>query len=336
MKNIVIIGGGTGTSTLLSGLKKYPARLSVIVPSWDDGGSNGRLRSELGSFPYSDARQCLVALAEGGKIMKRLFDYRFSQGSVSGHTVANLMLAALEKITGGPEQAIAAAEGLLKTKGQVLPVTLKPTILTAVLENGKKITGEHNIDEPAPLPSPSGGGQGGGFRIKNLELRPKISANQKAIAAIKNADVIVFGPGDLYTSILPNLLVKGVAGAINNSKAKKVLVTNIMTKHGQTDGFKASDFVGEIFAYLGKNKLDFVIINDRKPSQEWLKRYQAEKGEFVWPDISEIASGKIKVVADNFLADYAFFNRPGDKLKRSLLRHNSEKLSKTIWQLTSR
>ena len=326
MKNIVIIGGGTGTSTLLSGLKKYPAHLSVIVPSWDDGGSNGRLRSELNSFPYSDARQCLVALAEGDKTIKQLFDYRFSQGSISGHTIANLMLAALEKITGGPEQAIATAERLLKTKGEVLPVTLKPTILTAVLENGKKIIGEHNIDEPKGNLE---------FRIKNLKLKPKATANPKAIKAISRADVIIFGPGDLHTSILPNLLVKGVTQAIFKSKAKKFLVTNIMTKHGQTDGFKASDFVKEVSGYLGKSKLDFAIINDRKPSQEWLKRYKAEKGEFVWPDISEIASKKTKVIVDNFLADYSFSNQPGDKLKRSLLRHNSEKLSKIIWQLIS-
>jgi uncharacterized cofD-like protein len=328
MKNIVIIGGGTGTSTLLLGLKKYPVNLSVIVPSWDDGGSNGRLRSELDSFPYSDARQCLVALAEGDKTIKQLFDYRFGQGSVSGHTAANLMLAALEKITGGPEQAIAVAERLLKTKGKVLPVTLKPTVLTAVLENGKKIIGEHNIDERKGIRNEELG-------IRNLQLKPNGSANPKAIAAIKNADLIIFGPGDLHTSVLPNLLVKGVTQVIFKSKAKKILVTNIMTKHGQTDGFKASDFVKVISGYLGKSKLDFVIINDRKPSQEWLKRYKAEKGEFVWPDISEIVSKKIKVEADNFLADYAFLNGPGDKLKRSLLRHNSEKLSKTIWQLIS-
>jgi uncharacterized cofD-like protein len=324
MKNIVIIGGGTGTSTLLLGLKKYPAHLSVIVPSWDDGGSNGRLRSELNSFPYSDARQCLVALAEGGQTLKQLFGYRFSQGSVSGHTVANLMLAALEKITGGPEQAIATAARLLKTKGEVLPVTLKPTVLSAVYSNGKKIIGEHNIDERTGIRNEE-------LEIRNLQLKSNGSANPKAIAAIKNADLIIFGPGDLHTSILPNLLVLGVAEAINKSKAKKVLVINIMTKFGQTDGFKVSNFVSELEKYLG-GKLDVAIVNNKVPGGKLLKRYSQEKAKPVKMDDGGIKKFSPKIVVADLLSDNVFSKSNGDKLKRSFLRHDSDKLAKLIWK----
>ncbi|MCL5666326.1 MAG: YvcK family protein [Patescibacteria group bacterium] len=330
MKNIVIIGGGTGTFTLLSGLRQYPANNTVIISSADDGGSTGVLRKELGVFPPGDIRQCLVGLSYTRPELKNLFNFRFNEGFLAGHTAGNILLAALEKITGNAERAVEIASKILNVRGQVLPVTLKPTILTAILKNGKKIVGEHLIDEPVSLKRANAKPK----TIEKLELSPS-RANPKAISAIKEADVILFGPGDLYTSILPNLLAGGMRQAVEKSSAKKILIINLMTKYGQTDGFKASDFVRELSKYLGKSRLDAVVINDRKPSQEWLRRYQREQAEFVWPDISEITEQKIKVAAGDLLADCAFSRLPGDKLKRSFLRHNPEKTAKLIWQMVN-
>lgn len=322
MKNIVIIGGGTGTFTLLSGLRKFPSNSSVIVSSADDGGSTGILRKDLGVFPPGDLRQCLVGLSNAEQPLKDLFSYRFDSGDLKGHNVGNIILAALEKITGSVENSVDLASKILNVRGQVLPVSLKPTILSAVLENGKIIRGEHNIDEP------NGNLK---FKIKNLKLEPtSIKANPKAIEVLKRADVIVFGPGDLYTSILPNILVKGVAEAINKSKAKKVLVTNIMTKYGQTDGFKSSDFVVELEKYL-KGKIDIVLQNNQKPKNSILKKYASEKSEFINPDLKS-GSG-LTVISANLLSDVKIKQSSSDKLKRSFLRHDCDKTAKIIWEL---
>ncbi len=322
MKNIVIIGGGTGTFTLLSGLRKYPSNNTVIVSSADDGGSTGILRKELGVMPPGDIRQCLVGLSYTQEEMKQLFNFRFDAGSLKGHSVGNIIIAALEKITGNVDDAINLASKMLNVRGQVLPVTLKPTFLSAVLENGKKILGEHNIDQPnVKLQIPN---------IKSLRLKPNGPANPKAITAIQSADVIIFGPGDLFTSTIPNLLVKGVAEALNKSKAKKVLISNIMTKHGQTDGFKASDFVRELEKYLG-GKIDVVLENNKKPSPEVLKKYAAEKALFVEPDLKD---GKdLKIFTGDLTSKDIVKKTSGDKLKRSFLRHDSDKLAKLIWEL---
>lgn len=327
MKNIVIIGGGTGTFTLLSGLRKYPSNNSVIVSSADDGGSTGILRKDLGVMPPGDIRQCLVGLSYTQKEMQELFNFRFDRGSLAGHSVGNIILAALEKIA-GTEEGINLASKMLNVRGQVLPVSLKPTTLSAVLQNGKKLHGEHNIDEPffakATKAKPSG--------IKQLFLSPA-KVNPKALKAIKQADVIVFGPGDLFTSILPNILVKGVALAINRSKAKKVLVTNIMTKFGQTDGFKASDFVKTLESYL-KGKIDYVLANNKKPDREVLQKYAKEKARFVETDMAALSKTKVTAIAHGLLSYNIIKKTAGDKLKRSFLRHDSEKLAKIIWRLT--
>jgi uncharacterized cofD-like protein len=314
MKNIIIIGGGTGTFTLLSGLRKYPSNNTVIVSSADDGGSTGILRKELGVMPPGDIRQCLVGLSYTQDEMKQLFNFRFDRGSLKGHSVGNIILAALEKIA-GTEEGINIAGKMLNVRGQVLPVSLTPTVLSAQLKNGKKLVGEHNIDDQNPA--------GKSSPIKSLSLSAA-KANPKVIKALELADVIVFGPGDLFTSILPNILVKGVAEAVNKSKAKKVLVTNIMTKFGQTDGFKVSDFVKTTEKYLG-GKLDAVIANSKKPDAKALALYKKQKAVFVEPDI--------KVKTADLLHSNTFQKASGDKLQRSLLRHDSDKLAKIIWEL---
>jgi uncharacterized cofD-like protein len=321
MKNIVIIGGGTGTFTLLNGLRKFPTNNSVIVSSADDGGSTGKLRKDLGVFPPGDIRQCLVGLSYTEEHLKELFNYRFEKGDLAGHTAGNILIAALEKIMGGVESAIVLASKLLNVRGQVLPVTLKPTLLTAILQNGKKIVGEQNIDEPR---------RNFKFKISNLKLSPNLEANPKALAALKSADVIVFGPGDLYTSILPNLLVKGVKEAIDASKAKKVLVTALMTKPGQTDGFNAEAFVKITNEYLGKKKLDAVIVNTKKPDAKVLSLYKKTGAEFVKP-VKNIA--KTEVLAAELVSSHVHKKSAADKLHRSLLRHDSDKLAQIIYEL---
>jgi uncharacterized cofD-like protein len=321
MKNIVIIGKRTETFTLLNGLRKFPTNNSVIVSSADDGGSTGKLRKDLGVFPPGDLRQCLVGLSYTEEHLKELFNYRFEKGDLSGHTAGNIIIAALEKIMGGVEPAVSLAGKLLNVRGQVLPVTLKPTLLTAILENGKKIVGEHNIDEPQKNLK---------FKIKNLKLSPNSPANPKALAVLKAADVIVLGPGDLYTSILPNLLVKGVKEAIDSSHAKKVLVTAIMTKPGQTDGFNSSTFVEITNQYLGKKKLDSVIVNTEMPSKQALALYKKAGAEFVKP-VKNLSN--IEVIAAELVSDVVHKKSKGDKLQRSLLRHDSEKLAKIIYSI---
>lgn len=323
MKNIVIIGGGTGTFTLLSGLRQFPSNNTVIVASSDDGGSAGRLRKELGVFPPGDLRQCLVGLSYTEALMKEMFLYRFDKGSLAGHTAGNIILAALEKMTGSVEKTIEIASKILNVRGQVLPVTLKPTRLSAVLENGQKIIGEHNIDEPRiHRTSP----------IASMALSPKTRANIKALKALAAADVIIFGPGDLYTGIVPNLLVSGVKEAVNKSKAKKILVSNIMTKHGQSDGFTASVFVEELQKYLG-GKIDAVVVNSKKPDFKLLNRYRKEKAEFVKIDRDNLKKQNIQIFEGALLSTETFEKPSGDVLIRSFLRHDSQKTAKIIWQL---
>lgn len=316
MKNIVIIGGGTGTFTLLSGLRKYPSNNTVIVSSADDGGSTGVLRKELGVMPPGDIRQCLVGLSYTQNEMKELFNFRFSSGSLKGHSVGNIILAALEKIA-GTEEGINLAAKMLNVRGHVLPVSLMPTTLSATLENGKKIVGEHNIDEGKGIRNQEVG-------IREMYLSPNGPANPKALQAIKDADAIIFGPGDLFTSTIPNLLVKGIKEAVNKSSAKKVLITNIMTKFGQTDGFKVSGFVKTLEKYLG-GKLDVVIANSKKPDAKALAAYKKEKAVFVETDV--------KAKTADLLFKGTFKKTPGDKLNRSMLRHDSDKLAKLIWEL---
>jgi len=240
-KNVVVMGGGTGSFAVLSGLRDSGHHISAIVTMSDNGGSSGLLRDELGVLPPGDVRQCLVALSRARKPLRELFTHRFSRGSLKGHTVGNLFLAGLEDMTGSFNKAVKTAAQVLQIQGKVIPVTLKKVTLVATLENGKRIYGETNIDIPK---------HDGSLRIKKLSLRPAVLANEEAIQSIKEADHIIIGPGDLYSSIIPNFLVKGVAGAINASKAKKIYICSIMTKFGETNNFQVSDFFHTLQQYI--------------------------------------------------------------------------------------
>ncbi len=322
-KSIVIIGGGTGTSTLLSGLKKFEVNLTAVVSSSDDGGSSGILRKELGVFPPGDLRQCLLALSDAPQSTKDLFHMRFSQGALKGHNLGNLIIAGAEKLTGGVSRAVLDVAELLQVTGRVLPVTLNPTTLVAELSNGKKIIGEHNIDERKNNLR---------FKIKDLRLERQIKANPEVIKALTNADLIVFGPGDLYTSVFPNLLVPGIVNAIHTAKAKKVFVINIMTKPGQTDGFTAFDFVSELKKYL-RGDINAVVINTKKPAPALLERYRKAGAKFVELNKKTFLNKEMKILKKDLLSDIIYKRSMGDVLERSFIRHDPDKLAKVIYDL---
>lgn len=288
-KNVVVIGGGTGTFTVLSGLKNYPLHLSAIVTMADDGGSTGVLRDELGVLPPGDVRRSLVALSDSSKLLRDLFNYRFENQSLRGHSFGNLFLTALEKVSGKFATAVQEAERILKIRGRVIPVTLDNVRLIARLKDGTVITGETNIDIPKHASRAP---------IEKVWLTPQAKVNPAAAQAIREADLIVIGPGDLYTSLIPNLLVRGMPEAIRKSRAKKLYVANLVNKFGETHGFRAEDFVRTMEQYLGKDIFDIVVFNRARPSPRVIARYRKEKAEFVAPPERVRKSDPQYVVAD--------------------------------------
>lgn len=321
-KKFVVIGGGTGTYTVLSGLKKISNHITAVVTMMDSGGSSGRLRDEFGQLPTGDVRQALVALSSDSSVMRALFSYRYEKGEgLTGHSFGNLFLTALAEITGGMENALAEASKILSIKGRVLPVTISDAHLVAEYEDGSIVEGEKDIDVP---------NHDGKLRIKDLRLEPEALPFEKTLEAISEADFIIIGPGDLYTSLIPNLLVPEVSKTICISSAKKIYIVNLMTKYGQTYGFKANDFVDEVEKYLGKDCLDFVLINNQKLPQDIIERYKAEKDA---PVEDNLAKKYYQVIRKDLLALDPIEKTPGDLLQRSLIRHDSDKLARAITTL---
>jgi uncharacterized cofD-like protein len=320
MKSIVTIGGGTGQFTLLSGLKKYPVNLTAVVSMADDGGSTGVLRDELGVLPPGDVRQCLTALSESDHLLRELFNYRFDRGGVAGHNFGNLFLSALEKITGSFEEAVRVASLVLAIRGQVIPVTTKKVSL--VCGRGEKILrGEHAIDDA------------GLCDRESLRLEPEAYANPKAVSAIESADCIVIGPGDLYTSIAPDLLVKGIASAIRKTKVPVVYNCNLMNKPGHTDGFKIKDYADEIERFIGAGRLDFVTCNNRRPTDDLLARYSEEgRTPVPPPGDEEIKNATFKYLPADLIGTQPVIKKSGDMLPRTLIRHDPEVLAELIVQ----
>lgn len=320
--NVVTIGGGTGSYASLMGLKKYPIKLTAIVNMIDDGGSSGRLRDELGVLPPGDVRQCLVALSESSRLLRELFSYRFEEGGLKGHSFGNIFLSTLEKQTGSMKKAIAEIGKILNIKGNVVPVTFsKETKLCVDLTDGKTIVGETHIDEVE--------GKKKRAEIKKAYLKPAAVLNEDAKDAIEHADYIVIGPGDLFTSVLPNILVKGVPLAIKNSKAKKIYVMNLMTKYGQTTKFKASDHINALEKYLGNNVLDFVLVNSKKPKKQVLSWYR----EYEEYPVQDDLDGKYKIIRKDLLKDVVIEQNPSDARRRSIIRHDSKKLASEVMNL---
>jgi uncharacterized cofD-like protein len=321
IKNIVVIGGGTGTFAVLSGLKKYPHNLTAIVSMADDGGSTGRLRDELGVLPPGDIRQCLVALSEADLLLRDLFNYRFDGGNLDGHSFGNLFISAFEKITGDLDKALEEVSNVLKIRGRVVPVTLNKVQLRAKLENGIELNGENEINNSWLLSK---------FGIKKLFLKPHAEANSKAIQAILDADAVVVGPGNLYCSIVPNFLVGDISEAIRKSKALKIYNCNLMTKYGHTDGFEVNNFVNTLEKYLGKEIFDYVIFGNKKPSGALLKKYSSE-GEWVKSDGKALKDKRF--IGADLVSSELYRQNQADELKRTLIRHDSDKLAKTIISL---
>ncbi|OGD72464.1 hypothetical protein A3A84_01420 [Candidatus Collierbacteria bacterium RIFCSPLOWO2_01_FULL_50_23] len=329
-KKVVVIGGGTGTYTTLVGLRKYPIDIAVIVSMTDSGGSNRVIRDEFGLLPTSDLRQAMVALAgkEGEDLLRKLFTYRYSQGTgIAGMTFGNLFMVALTDIMGSQKEAIKETCRLLHVEGSVIPVTYDDAQLVARYDNGKQVMGEHHIDEPDLTT--------GQHRIVDLEVFPKSKANPEALEAIQNADLIIMGPGDLYTSLLCNLVVGGVAKTVRKSKAKKVFVMNLMTKFGQTTGFTASDYLFELYKYLSGGIIQTILINKPfKLKRNIFKRYREEKAEIVVDDLDfSNQSPKPKVIRADLVSDLIYEKPKGDVLVRSLIRHDPDKLAKALMNL---
>jgi len=323
-KKIAVIGGGTGSFTVLSGLKKYPVDLLAIVAMTDSGGCNRVIRDELGMLPTSDIRQCLVALSEDEKdqSLRKLFIYRFSRGNgLNGMTFGNLFLAALSDVFGSQMEAIKKTSQILKIKGKILPVTLTNSNLAAVYENGKKVVGESFIDEPK---------HNGKLKISKVFLKPKAIICPEVKKAILQADLIVIGPGDLYTSIIAALLTESIKKTLNTTRAKVVYVMNLMTRYGQTFGFTAKDHIQVLEKYLGKNCLDFILVNKKSIPKKALIKYKKENEV---PVIDDLKDDYFKVIREDLLSEKETKRVPGDILKRSLIRHDSNKLAKVLFKL---
>ncbi len=325
MKNITVIGGGTGSFTVLTGLKKVKdVHLTSIVPSTDSGGSTGILRDEFGYLPIGDIRQCLVALAEDETdqiMLRNLFMYRFDKGEsgLKGHNFGNIFLTALTEVLNGNQvEAIKMAQKLLNIKGNVYPVTLDDCHLVAEYENGEKVVGERYIDAPQ-YP------HDGRLRIKKLYSEPKAKVYREVKECIRNSDAIIMGPGDIYTSLLANIVIGDLAKSVKKSKAKFIYVLNLVTKFGQTYGFKASDHLKEIEKYIGRRP-DYILVNSTKLPKEILDRYRLQNDYPVENDLDKTYN----VVLTDLLANEVIVTPKGDKLKRSLIRHDGDKVAKKV------
>ena len=318
-KNIVTVGGGTGSYTILSGLKNLEnVSLAALVAMTDDGGSTGVLRDELGVLPTGDVRKCLVALSKHTEIVRKLISYRFEEGKLSGHTFGNILLAALEKVTGDFVQGVEIASKILKVRGKVIPITREKAQLSVLFSDGTSLDGESKIDR-ADLQK---------LGIERIFYKKNIPLNKTAERAILGADYIILGPGDYYTTIIPNLIVNGFKEALHKSKAKIILPINLTNKQGHTMHWKVSDYVKTIELYLRKS-VDFILVNTEKPSREQIERYKLEEGDGVLiPD----DFNDPRVIRESLLSHAFFANDKADKLEdtRSFIRHDGEKFAECI------
>lgn len=318
MKKIVVIGGGTGNFAVLDGLKNYEVDISAIVSMADDGGSTGILRDELGVLPPGDVRQCLVALSTSSRLMRSLMNYRFENGGLGGHSFGNLLLSALEKVTGSFEKAVEEVGKILAIKGKVIPVTTHQVRLKMILNNRKILEGEKEIYLSQEID------QG----YKSIFLEPYAKANPHAIDEIMNADLVVAGPGGFHTSLIPNLLVEGVSKALRESQAKKIFVVNLMNRKGQTTGFKAGHYLQEMVRYIGSDIFDYIMVNNQMPSQELIEVY-AEEGDLVMNDLSDE-----RVILTPLLGELKE-EQLGDPLRRNLIRHDCKKLAQQLMKIVN-
>lgn len=305
---IVVIGGGTGLSVLLRGLKKYPVDITAIVTVADDGGSSGILRNELEIPPPGDIRNVLVALSEAEPLFESLLQYRFQNGNgLSGHSIGNLLLAAITSIKGDFVSGIRELSRVLNVRGTVLPSANQSVVLHAKMTDGTIVEGESKIPKMNK-------------KIERVFLSPqKIEPPKESLQAIREADLIAVGPGSLYTSILPNLLVPGLGQEISQSKAKKVYICNVMTQKGETDDFKASDHVQALFDHMGSPFFDTMIVNNKNIPAPIAARYAVEEAEPVQYDEARLKSFGFELISDKII-----------QYDQSVIRHDEEKVSELL------
>jgi uncharacterized cofD-like protein len=306
---IAAIGGGTGMPNVLRGMKRYTANLSAVVTVADDGGSSGRLRKDYSILPPGDIRNCIVALADEETLLGKLFQYRFGKkGELAGHSFGNLFITAMSHVVGDMPSAINESSKVLAIHGQVHPVTLANITLKAKLKDGRRISGESNI------PKAKG-------RIERVYISPaNCSPYPAAIESIKNADVVVIGPGSLYTSIIPNLIVDGVSKAMRNRKSLKIYICNVMTQPGETDGYKVSDHIRAIFDHAGTEIIDYVIANNKIPAREVAKRYAREQAYPVEIDRHEIQRLGVKLIEGALFDDGKFIRHSPEILASMIMK----------------
>lgn len=319
MKNIVTVGGGTGSYTVLSGLKSLPGiSLTALVTMADDGGSSGVLRDELGVLPAGDVRQCLAALSQHSDILRKVIDYRFGEGSLKGHNFGNIFLAALEKVTGDFAEGVEIASEILQVNGRVVPITKNKAELLLELNNGEVVHGENNIQNTKIQD----------IGIQKYSYKDAVEINPRAYASVIEADYIILGPGNYYCSVLPNLIVNGFAHAISSSKAKIVFPVNLTNKLEHTDFWKASDYVKDIEKYL-ERPVDIILVNNKKPSKDQLERYKMEEGEGFWveDDLNDP-----RVVRADLLSKVVYNKKEDDVIPatRGFIRHDSYKLARVL------
>lgn len=326
-KKIVTVGGGTGSYTLLSGLKKYPVDLTAIVSMADDGGSTGRLRDELGVLPPGDVRQCLVALSESSKQLRELMQYRFEKGDLKGHNFGNIFVSALEKTYGSLSKGLEEAGKILNVCGRVVPITEGDMRLVATLKNKEVLYGEDALDENEMLRKK-------GISLEKIELKKRVHAHSKALEAVKQADVVILGPSDHFSNLIPSLLVHGFAKALRETKAKIYYIGNLTNKRGLTDNWKLDDYIDSLETYIGNGRIDAVLWNTGSIKKALKEKYEQKegKGSIVECDTHKQEKRTYALVKAKIVATNAPSQKKGDAIAhtRSFIRHDSDRLAKAI------
>ena len=312
---IVAIGGGTGLPVLLRGLKAYSTNITALVTVADDGGSSGRLRGELGVLPPGDVRNCLLALADTEPLMEQVFQHRFQLGSLAGHSVGNLLLSGLTEVTGDFVQAIEAASRILAVRGQVLPSTLAHVQLVADFEDGREVRGESAITAA-------------NGKIVRVRLDPPDpAALPDAVRAVEEADILVLGPGSLFTSIVPNVCLSGLRDALRRTRALRVFVVNVMTQPGETDGFTAADHLAALQRHVGVPGVDLVVVNQGPIGPERLHAYREQGATPVAPAIAACHDLGVQVLAADLVTRQGLVRHDPDRLARALLEEALRRLA---------
>ena len=319
---ITVIGGGTGSTTVLEGLKKKKdLDLNVIVGMMDDGGSNAVVRDEFGLLPLSDLRKSIIALSQENEnqMLRNLFTYRFSQGNgLKGHTLGNLLMIAMTEITGSEIEAIEMFKYFFSVTGNIIPVTLDKVHLVAEYDDGSKVVGEHLIDEPED-----------DKKIVKFYFDNKAQAYQGAVDTIMSSDYIIIGPGDLYTTTLANIIVDGIPQALQKTKAKLIFISNLMSKKGQTRGLTLESMLSLVEGYIGR-KFDYVLVNNGRIPQKAYKRY-IKQGEHIFKD--DIKKNGREIIRADLVANSVIKKDKGDALDRSLVRHDPDKVARELYKI---